>query len=144
MNSEEFTVQISDDENIRVDSFVASLGLFTRSQISRRSVSVKDSSGMVMKFSKRLRDGAVVSVEWDDPPSSEINPEPVEIDAVYEDENCIVINKNQGVVVHPAHGHLHGTLVQGLLYRYKDFDEAFAGDRIRPGIVHRLDKDTSG
>ena len=67
-----------------------------------------------------------------------------ELDILYEDENCIVINKDQGVVVHPSLGHVHGTLVQALLFRYRGFDTRFAGDRVRPGIVHRLDKDTSG
>lgn len=144
MNSEEFPVQISDGETVRVDSFVASLGLFTRSQISRRSVTVRDVTGFELKFSKRLRDGDVIKVEWADPPSSDIVPEPVNLDIIYEDDQCIVINKEQGVVVHPAHGHLNGTLVQGLLYRYGELDAAFGGDRIRPGVVHRLDKDTSG
>ncbi len=144
MNSEDFTVQISAGETVRVDSFVASLGLFTRSQISRRSVSVKNVSGLELKFAKHLRDGDIIRVEWEDPPSSDIVPEPVKLDIIYEDDQCIVINKEQGVVVHPAHGHIHGTLVQGLLYRYGELDEAFGGDRVRPGVVHRLDKDTSG
>ncbi len=144
MNSEDFPVQISPGDTVRVDSFVASLGLFTRSQISRRSVTVRNASGHELKFSKHLRDGDVVRVEWDDPPSSDIMPEPVSLDVIYEDDLCIVINKAQGVVVHPAHGHIHGTLVQGLLYRYRALDEAFGGDRVRPGVVHRLDKDTSG
>jgi len=144
MNSEQFHVQIPDEETIRVDRFVASLGMFTRSQISRRSVSVKDLSGEDLKLSRRLKDGDVILLEWDDPPSSEIKPEPLNLNIVYEDENCIVIDKAQGVVVHPAHGHTHGTLVQGLLYHCNELEDAFGGDRVRPGIVHRLDKDTSG
>lgn len=144
MNREEFSVEIPEDDLIRVDKFVASLGLFSRSQIAQRSVTVKDVNNAELKLSKRLKNGDQVLVEWDDPPSSEINPEPVDMDLVYEDANCVVINKAQGVVVHPSHGHLHGTLVQGLLYRYENIENAFNGDRIRPGIVHRLDKDTSG
>ncbi len=144
MNSEQFHVQFSDEQTIRVDRFVASLGLFSRSQISKRSVSVKDLSGDELKFSRHLKDGDTILLEWDDPPSSEINPEPLNLDVVYEDNNCIVIDKKQGVVVHPAYGHTHGTLVQGLLYRCNELEEAFGGDRVRPGIVHRLDKDTSG
>lgn len=144
MNSEQFLVQIPDEQSIRVDRFVASLGLFSRSQISKRSVRVKDLSGDELKFSKRLKDGETILLEWHDPPSSEINPEPLNLDIVYEDNNCIVIDKEQGMVVHPAYGHTHGTLVQGLLYRCNDLEKAFNGDRVRPGIVHRLDKDTSG
>lgn len=144
MNREEFPVEIPEDDSIRVDQFVASLGLFSRSQIAQRSVTVKDADNRELKLSKRLKNGAVLVVEWDDPPSSEIHPEELEMDFVYEDSNCVVINKAQGVVVHPSHGHLHGTLVQGLLYKYKDMENEFGGDRVRPGVVHRLDKDTSG
>ena len=144
MNSEEFPVELGDDDRIRVDKFVASLGLFSRSQISRRSVRVFDSSGHVLKPSKKLADGERVLIQWDDPPSSEIHPEQLDMAIVYEDEDTVVINKDQGVVVHPAHGHFHGTLVQGLLYRYSGLEVQFGGDRVRPGVVHRLDKDTSG
>lgn len=144
MNREEFPVEIPEGDSIRVDRFVASLGLFSRSQIAQRSVTVKDVENRNMKLSKRLKNGDLVVMEWDDPPSSEIKPEPVELDLIYEDSNCVVLNKAQGVVVHPSHGHLHGTLVQGLLYRYENMENEFGGDRVRPGVVHRLDKDTSG
>ena len=144
MNSEEFGVELADNETLRADKFVASLGLFTRSQISRRSVRIRDSRGVEIKFSQKLRNGDVVTVDWDDPAPSEIEPEDVPLDVLYEDAEALVINKPQGMVVHPAHGHLHGTLVQGLLYRYAGWDTIFGGDRVRPGIVHRLDKDTSG
>ena len=144
MNSEEFAVQLPEKETVRVDKFVASLGLFSRSQISRRSVRVRDVSGRELKASRRLRGGEVVTVDWDDPPPSDILPEAMHLDVLYEDETCILINKPQGIVVHPAIGHNHGTLVQGLLHRYAGLDELFGGDRVRPGVVHRLDKDTSG
>jgi len=144
MNSEEFHVQIPEGETIRVDRFIATLGLFSRSQIGRRSVRVKDSTGEDLKFSKRLKDCDVILLEWEDPPSSEINPEFLSLNIIFEDDNCIVLDKDQGVVVHPAYGHIHGTLVQGLLYKYQDLEKSFDGDRVRPGIVHRLDKDTSG
>ncbi len=144
MNREEFTVDLSDEEEIRADSFVASLGMFTRSQMAKRTVRVFSPGGKELKTSKRLRDGEKIIVEWDDPAASEINPEHLDMDILYEDEDCLVINKHQGVVVHPAHGNMHGTLVQGLLYRYDGLESLFGGDRVRPGIVHRLDKDTSG
>ncbi|MCG8452418.1 MAG: RluA family pseudouridine synthase [Spirochaetales bacterium] len=144
MNSEAFPVQIPEGDTIRADKFVASLGLFTRSQISRRSVRVKDEEGQEFKMSRRLRDGDVVVVDWDDPPSSDILPEDLPLEILHEDSQCWVLNKAQGMVVHPAHGHLHGTLVQGLLFQCKELEEAFGGDKVRPGVVHRLDKDTSG
>jgi len=144
MNRDEFHVQIPENGTVRVDRFIASLGLFSRSQIGRRSVNVRNTAGEELKLSRKLKDGDVIILEWDDPPSSEINPEYLELKIVYEDSHCVVINKAQGVVVHPAYGHVHGTLVQGLLYHYKELEKAFDGDRVRPGIVHRLDKDTSG
>ncbi len=144
MNRERHRVQIPEGESIRLDKYISSLGLFTRSQIRHRSVRVHTVQGVDLKLSQRLTGGSDIIVEWDDPPATDILPEEMELDILYEDENCIVINKAQGVVVHPSLGHVHGTLVQALLFRYRGFDERFAGDRVRPGIVHRLDKDTSG
>lgn len=77
-------------------------------------------------------------------------PEPIEIDIIYEDNHLIVINKQPGLVVHPAPGHYTGTLVNALLYHCEkpdyppDYPSDYPGDKLRPGIVHRLDKDTSG
>ncbi len=77
-------------------------------------------------------------------------PEPIEIDIIYEDKHLIVINKQPGLVVHPAPGHYTGTLVNALLYHCEkpdyppDYPLDYPGDKLRPGIVHRLDKDTSG
>jgi len=144
LTSEKFLVRLTGDESIRVDRFVASLGMFNRSQITKRCVRVKDGYGASLKYSKRLKNGDVVVVEWLSPPASEIKPEALHLNIVFEDENCVVINKQRGVVVHPAPGAMHGTLVQGLLHRYSEIDLRFDGDEVRPGIVHRLDKDTSG
>ncbi|MDF1569739.1 MAG: RluA family pseudouridine synthase [Spirochaetaceae bacterium] len=144
MNRDEFPVRLQEGESTRVDKFVASLGMFTRSQISQRSVRVLDAQGRILKLSRKISDGDTVVVEWDDPPSSNILPEPMDLDVLYDDDDCIVLNKAQGVVVHPAYGNLHGTLVQGLLHRFENLDKSFNGDRVRPGVVHRLDKDTSG
>ncbi len=72
-----------------------------------------------------------------------ITGEPMDIDIVYEDNEVIVVNKSAGVVVHPAKGHGHGTLVQGLLYHCRNLPE-HPDSKIRPGVIHRLDKDTTG
>jgi len=144
MASEEFLVCLPENESIRVDRFVAALGMFNRSQIAKRSVRIKDAYGVNLKHSKRLKNGDVVVIEWHSPPAPGIDAEPIHLDIIFEDENCVVINKQRGVVVHPALGNMHGTLVQGLLHRYSGIDRQFGGDRVRPGIVHRLDKDTSG
>jgi 23S rRNA pseudouridine1911/1915/1917 synthase len=94
------------------------------------------------KPSYRVRPVDHISVDLPQPASSENRPEPISFSILYEDEYLIVINKPPGLVVHPAPGHPSGTLVNGLLHHCPDL-VAFAGE-IRPGIVHRLDKDTSG
>jgi 23S rRNA pseudouridine1911/1915/1917 synthase len=87
-----------------------------------------------------LAEGESVEVRPAPPPASDIEPEEVPLTVRYEDEHLLVVDKPAGVVVHPSAGHRGGTLVQGLLAR----DIAGGGDPARPGIVHRLDRDTSG
>jgi 23S rRNA pseudouridine1911/1915/1917 synthase len=88
--------------------------------------------------SYRLEGGEEVVVELPPEPAPGIEPDEVEFDVAYEDEHLLVIDKPAGVVVHPGAGHARGTLVQGLAGR------SAGGDEDRPGIVHRLDRDTSG
>ena len=76
------------------------------------------------------------------PETTELRPEDIRLDVVYEDSDVLVINKPPGLVVHPAPGHRDGTLVNALLHRYRNL--ADIGDPLRPGIVHRLDRDTTG
>jgi 23S rRNA pseudouridine1911/1915/1917 synthase len=71
-------------------------------------------------------------------------PENLELEILYEDEHVVVLDKKQGMVVHPAKGNYSGTVVNGLLYHFQDLRNRFPEPEIRPGIVHRLDKDTSG
>lgn len=144
MNRDTFRVALPEGEALRADAYVAGLGLFTRSQLRRREIRFYWPDGREVKPSRRVKDGEELIVTWEDPPASEILPEPIPLDIIYEDDDAVVVNKPQGMVVHPANGHLSGTLVQGLLYRYGGWDDRFEGDRVRPGIVHRLDKDTSG
>ena len=70
-------------------------------------------------------------------------PEDISLDIVYEDDDLLVINKQAGLVVHPGHGNYTGTLVNALAYRYKDLP-LYGGDDPRPGLVHRIDKNTTG
>lgn len=97
--------------------------------------------GFQAKPGRRLREGEVVAVTLPPTPLSELVPEPVDFSVLYEDSHLLVINKPPGLVVHPGSGHCHSTLVHGLLYRCRDLP---AVETHRPGIVHRLDKDTSG
>ena len=105
--------------------------------------------GRVCRSRDAIVTGNVVEVEPGDPPLSRAEPDrAVKIDVVYEDDALLVVNKPAGLVVHPARGHATGTLVNGLLAR-GTFQQPVADERdhfghLRPGIVHRIDKDTSG
>jgi len=99
-------------------------------------------NGAAPRKSERLETGDVVEVEVPDPAPSEIVAEDIPLDVVYEDGDLLVVNKPAGMVVHPAPGHRTGTLVNALLHHVEDLSGI--GGVKRPGIVHRLDKDTSG
>ena len=144
MKSASFRIRIPEGETIRLDQYIATLGLFSRSQISRHSVLARDAYGTLLKLSRRLQDGETLHLEWEELPPSDILPESMDLNILYENEDCAVIDKPQGLVVHPAMGHSNGTLLQGLLHRYAGLESRFDSRCIRPGIVHRLDKDTSG
>lgn len=97
--------------------------------------------GQPVKSGHRLRVHETISLSFPPPRPSAIIPEQVDFSVLFEDEHLLVINKPPGLVVHPANGHHSGTLVHGLLYHCKNLPTV---DDSRPGIVHRLDKDTSG
>lgn len=99
-------------------------------------------NGRSCKASQKVQAGDIVEADIPEPESTEVLPEKMDLDIVYEDSDVIVINKPKGMVVHPAPGHYSGTLVNGLLYHCKDLSGI--NGVIRPGIVHRIDKDTSG
>ncbi|MCK5198374.1 MAG: RluA family pseudouridine synthase [Spirochaetales bacterium] len=142
--SESFTVELDNDTELRADRYIADyLGLFKRSQIKNRNVRVL-LKGKEIKLGKMLNSGDIITVEYNHLPPPDIVPEKIELDIIYEDRNSIVMNKHQGIVVHPGAGNFTGTLVHGLLYHCLDMKDKFPRDDIRPGIVHRLDKDTSG
>lgn len=100
-------------------------------------------NGSVVSKSKTLSSGDVITVDIPEPVKPEIVPQDIPIEIIYEDADLAVINKPQGMVVHPAPGNLDGTLVNALLYRFKGQLSGINGV-IRPGIVHRIDKNTSG
>lgn len=141
----EETLKVPEDgESQRADLYLSgALGL-SRSFIQKilKSGNLTVSGEVVYKPSKILRGGEEVKILVPPPCSSDIIPEPVDFGVVYEDEDLIVIDKPPGLVVHPAPGNRRGTLVHGLLYRFKDMRAM--EDLLRPGIVHRLDKGTSG
>ncbi len=138
----EFT---SDKKDIRIDAYIAE----RIPELSRSYASDLISQGLVrmdgntVKSSAKVRIGAVISVDIPEPVVTDTLPENIPLDIVYEDKDLLVINKPQGMVVHPAPGHYSGTLVNALLYYCKGQLSDINGV-IRPGIIHRIDKDTSG
>lgn len=116
---------------------------FSRSQIQKliesQDILVNDKS---TKSNYKLRLKDEISVSIPEPKELKIEPEDIDIEIMYEDEDVIVVNKPQGMVVHPAAGNYSGTLVNALLGKCKDLSSI--NGVIRPGIVHRIDKDTSG
>jgi 23S rRNA pseudouridine1911/1915/1917 synthase len=89
-----------------------------------------------------IKEGERIRVEKLDMPEEDLPAEAIHLDIVYEDDDCLVVNKAAGMVVHPAHGNPRHTLVNALLFHVQNLGNA--KDKVRPGIVHRLDKDTSG
>ena len=99
--------------------------------------------GKKAKKNDKLKVGDEISVTIPEPKEVDIEAKEIPLDIVYEDEDVVVINKPKGLVVHPAAGHQDDTLVNGLLYAMGDSLSGINGE-LRPGIVHRIDKDTSG
>lgn len=127
----------------RLDKFLADKAPLTRSRIKNAIVSGEVSvNGQAAKPGDKLRAGDIVTVRLEEPKEAAAVPEEIPIDIVYEDGHIAVVNKPQGMVVHPAPGNYEGTMVGALLFRIKDLSGI--GGELRPGIVHRLDKDTSG
>jgi 23S rRNA pseudouridine1911/1915/1917 synthase len=136
---------------LRLDRFVAErLGVLTRSQIKTRGLEARV-NGKTVKISRLLVGGDRLEIEWNDPEPSELIPQDIPLAALYEDDRVIVVDKPQGLVVHPGAGNREGTLANALLFRRLQRGSAGGGGNaggteagFRPGIVHRLDKDTSG
>ena len=136
-----FSCTVCEGEAQRLDLYIAGyLKLFTRSQIKARGV-MASVNGKAVKLSRFVRAGDCIELLWQAPRPISVEPEAIALDVIYEDERVIVINKRQGMVVHPGSGRWQGTLVNALLFRRKDL---YTQDTLRPYIVHRLDKDTSG
>ena len=132
------------DEGVRLDAYLATqIDGWSRARLQRliddQDVLV---NGRSVKSAYKLRVGDEIEVELSPGPSASFAPENIPLDVVYEDEHLVVVNKPAGLVVHPAAGVDSGTLANALAYRFQRLSAT--GGAIRPGIVHRLDKDTSG
>jgi len=99
-------------------------------------------NGKLVKASYKVNVGDVVTIEEEVPEEATLKPQEIPIDVVYEDEDLLVVNKEKGMVVHPGNGNPDGTLANAVIARCKDSLSGIGG-KIRPGIVHRIDKDTS-
>ena len=135
---------ICEEDGLRLDRFLADvLEELSRSQIQRLlEEGAVRRDGRPVRKSDRTAAGTRYEVEVPPPKELGILPENIPLDVAYEDGDVIVINKPKGLVVHPAAGHWSGTLVNALLYHCRDLSGI--GGTLRPGIVHRIDKDTSG
>ncbi|MHB1485288.1 MAG: RluA family pseudouridine synthase [Saccharofermentanales bacterium] len=136
---------IANEDNIRIDSYLAKIyDNFSRAYFAKLIHEDKVLyNNKLCKQSEKVSLGAVISIDFPEIEESRTIPENIDIDIIYEDEWLAIINKPQGMVVHPAAGHKSGTLVNALLHRFKGELSDINGV-IRPGIVHRIDKDTSG
>lgn len=142
---ENFKFEISEEDNgKRIDKYLSSVldgksRSYIQGVIDDEKVNV---NGKIVKSNYKLKTNDVVNLEIPEPTELEVAPENIPLEILYEDKDVIVVNKPQGMVVHPAPGAYHGTMVNALLYHCKDLSGI--NGVIRPGIVHRIDKDTSG
>lgn len=127
--------------NIRLDQYLADTLELSRSKIQKL---IKDDritvDGKKVNASYLVKENEIIGVDDDLSFEIHINPEDIDVDIVYEDDDLLIVNKKSGMVVHPAPGNYSGTLVNALMGKFKLSNK----DNIRPGIVHRIDKDTSG
>ena len=145
MMEEKIRIEVENlEKNERIDKYLSSKldDNFSRAKIQKlideELILVNDK---VIKSSYKVSNGDVILIT-DKEEDMSVKPEKMDIDIVYEDDDVMVINKKSGVVVHPAPGNYSGTLVNGLMYLSKDLSHV--NGEFRPGIVHRIDKDTSG
>lgn len=144
MQDLEYLLVEEDMEGERLDSFVSEM----LEDLSRSMVQnlIKEGrilvAGQAAKASYKVKAGDEVQVEVPALQPVKIEPQNIDLPIIYQDEDLVVVDKPKGMVVHPAHGNWDGTMVNALLYHVKDLSGI--NGEIRPGIVHRLDKDTSG
>lgn len=129
----------------RLDKVVSNL----ETELSREAIQrlIKDGKILVNKKqakpSYKTNIGDIVTIEKEKPEEIELKPQEMPLDIIYEDDNILVVNKEKGIVVHPGNGNPDGTLANAIMAKCKDSLSGIGG-KIRPGIVHRIDKDTSG
>ena len=133
------------DKKKRIDTYISEQKEnFTRSKVQRLIGEQKITvNGKKVKASYNVQENDTIEIIEEEPIQANIKPQDITLDVIYEDKDIIIINKQKGMVVHPANGNYDGTLVNAIMAKCKDSLSGIGGE-IRPGIVHRLDKDTSG
>lgn len=132
------------EQNIRLDKIIANID----NSISRTSVQRLIEEGKILvnekqeKPSYKVNEGDIIKIEKEEPQEIDLKPQEIPIDIIYEDKDILIINKAKGMVVHPGNGNPDGTLVNAVMAKCKDSLSGIGG-KIRPGVVHRIDKDTS-
>ena len=144
MTKKEFIVT-KEKSNQRLDTYASSLdAVLSRSMCQKL---IKENlikvNGKNVKESYKVKEGDKIEITFEEPKETKAKPENIPLDVIYEDNDILVINKPKGMVVHPGNGNPDGTLVNAVLAYAKGSLSGIGGE-IRPGIVHRLDKDTSG
>lgn len=144
MNSKIFEIT-EENVNKRLDMYIASLDLNLSRSLVQKKIELDEVlvNGNKTKTSYKIKLGDKVEIILTKPKEAKLKAEEIPLDIIYEDKDIIVINKEKGMVVHPGNGNLDGTLANAVLNHCKDSLSGIGGE-IRPGIVHRLDKDTSG
>ena len=135
-----------DSHRVRIDKFLQSqLNELSRTRLQNliRNGHVKLNNTIINEASKKIKNEDKIEVNFPEPKETLIKPNKIPLDILYDDDDIIVINKSPGVVVHPGAGNYEKTIVNGLLFKYQNTLSSIGG-KLRPGIVHRIDKDTSG
>ena len=144
-NTIKFSVNIKNSGK-RIDVFLASeIKEYTRSYLKKliEKKKVKLNNSYLLTASTKIKYKDLISVDLFNKDSQSLIPKRIKLNIIFEDKDILVINKSKGMVVHPGAGNYNNTLVNALLYKYKDNLSDLNG-ALRPGIVHRIDKNTSG
>jgi len=144
---EHFRIEVDKGQQaLRIDKFLMNRVM----NVSRNRIQNAADAGCILingkavKSNYKVKPGEIISVVMSKPPrDTEIYPENIPLQIIYEDESLLIVNKEAGMVVHPGHGNFTGTLVNALTYHFKDLPQTANGP-LRPGLVHRIDKNTSG
>ena len=135
-----------DSHRDRIDKFLQSkLNELSRTRLQSliRNGHVKLNNATINEVSKKIKNEDKIEVNFPQPKETLIKPSKIPLDILYDDDDLIIINKSPGLVIHPGAGNYEKTVVNGLLFKYQN-NLSSVGGKLRPGIVHRIDKDTSG